>query len=258
MAKVYLLGLTQLTQDFNEFLDDLGHKDWVENGTKHTDLLVETAGRLCYRSWAPYEEGDDELNANIEKVRHGNKKYIANILSSGHGSVLEHINFTFLLRGVSRVLTHELVRHRAGMAYSQESLRYCRLEKLTLIIPPDSLPTNKDEETRELMENVAETARCAIDKLNRLLLEDVPDFATKKAMTSLIRRIAPIGLSTNILFTANARALRHIITMRTNPAAEIEIRQVFEQVVEKALIVAPNLLQDIDRLPNGEFKFANL
>ncbi|KKM77595.1 hypothetical protein LCGC14_1368350, partial [marine sediment metagenome] len=163
MANVYLLASTRLTSDFADFLTDLGHKEWAGEDETDADLLAETAGRLCYRSWAPYEEGDENLNPNVEKIRHGNKKYLANILSSGHGSVLEHINFTFLLRGVSRVLTHELVRHRAGMAYSQESLRYCRLEKLQIVLPPNALPLTISQERRdkalEIMNETTETVQ---------------------------------------------------------------------------------------------------
>jgi thymidylate synthase (FAD) len=225
-----------------DFTSDIGHTDWMYDGTgpDNGDTLAEAAGRLCYKSWAPYEEGDTSLNSNVTKVRHGNKKYIKNILSSGHGSVLEHVNFTFLLVGVSRVLTHELVRHRAGCAFSQESLRFCRLDNLTLIAPGCDEP-----DANKLMESTAQVIRDTITKLNAMLLESEDDFAVKKQLTSYIRRIAPLGLSTNIMFTANARALRHIIAQRTSPHAEIEIRQVFAEVADIAARECPNIFQDM-------------
>ncbi len=257
MAKVYLLAATRLAKGWGEFLHKLGHTEWIERDQTDADLLAETAGRLCYRSWAPYDASSETanvLNVNIERIRHGNKKYLANILSSGHGSVLEHINFTFLLSGVSRVLTHELVRHRAGMAYSQESLRYCRLEHLELILPPIETDPDTEADTKEIMNETIDYLRETIVKLNKLLLENAPDFAKKKKMTSFIRRIAPIGISTSIIFTANARALRHIIQMRTNPAAEVEIRKVFYEVAIQAQLEAPHIFQDMVE-KEGQFTF---
>ena len=81
------------------------------------------------RPWAP------GLNANVSKVREDSAEYLRNILKSGHGSVLEHANFTFLFHNVSRVFTHELVRHRAGAAYSQESMRFVRLTDIPFWFP---------------------------------------------------------------------------------------------------------------------------
>ena len=94
------------------------------------ELLVEFGGRSCYRSWEP------GLNPNVRKIRTDQREYFANILRSGHGSVLEHANYSFALRNVSRVFTHELVRHRAGSAFSQESLRYVRLTDIGFRVPP--------------------------------------------------------------------------------------------------------------------------
>ena len=219
--KVYLIAYTQLG---GEHLDIPNMWDYMKSvdsevllDSEDGDALVEFAGRLCYRSWAPYQEGNQKLNANVKKIRVDSKEYIANIIKQGHGSVLEHVNFTFLLEGVSRVLTHELVRHRAGCAYSQESLRYVRLEHLEVVLPEKT-------EGNELMNQVVESIKKAIVNLNKLLIKDDMPFSEKKRLTSFIRRIAPIGIKTNILFTANARALRHIIKMRTSLGAEVEIR----------------------------------
>src|SRR5262245_17016001 len=85
-------------------------RDW----TRDIDALGEFAGRLCYRSWEP------GLNANVTRVREDSAEYHRNTLSSGHGAIYEHASITFLFQDVSRVFTHELVRHRAGVAISQE------------------------------------------------------------------------------------------------------------------------------------------
>src|ERR1700722_6761335 len=84
------------------------------------EMIVEFGGRACYRSWEP------GLNPNVSRVRSDQREYFANILRSAHGSVMEHANYSFAIRNCSRVFTHELVRHRAGSAFSQESLRYVR------------------------------------------------------------------------------------------------------------------------------------
>ena len=102
---------------------------WETDAPSDGERLTEHAGRMCYRS---HNIG---LNANITNVRKGNKRYMDNILASGHGSVLEHASVTFAFIGVSRVFTHELVRHRAGHAFSQESLRFVRLTELQAYFP---------------------------------------------------------------------------------------------------------------------------
>jgi thymidylate synthase (FAD) len=81
--------------------------------------LAEFAGRLCCRSWEP------GLNPNVTRVRTDQDAYLGNILASMHGSVLEHISFSFVLHNVSRVFTHELIRHRPGVAVSRSSCALC-------------------------------------------------------------------------------------------------------------------------------------
>lgn len=239
MMKIYLIAKTQLMQGMDRYLDDIKQRDWVDTEAAQTDILVEFAGRMCYKSWAPYD-GTENTNANVKKIRVGNDKYIRNILKQGHGSVLEHINFTFLCTGVSRVFTHELVRHRAGCAYSQESLRYCRLEHMEVVLPeienPDGL---------KLAKEVVEELKSKIKELNDMLIWDTMPMPEKKALTSWIRRICPIGISTNILFTANVRALRHIIAMRTSIHAEVEIRQAFWTIAQFCKEGSPSLFQDM-------------
>lgn len=92
--------------------------------------LIEFAGRLCYKSFQP------ELNPNVKKVREDSTVYFKNILESRHGSVLEHATASILFLNVSRVFTHEVVRHRAGTAFSQESQRYVRIVEVPMWLPP--------------------------------------------------------------------------------------------------------------------------
>jgi thymidylate synthase (FAD) len=183
----------------------------------------------------------------VRKIRTDRGEYFGNLLASGHGSVLEHANFTFVFRNVSRVFTHELVRHRAGSAFSQESLRYVRLVDIGLRVPPALEPVHG--QVVELVERLEEFQRSAADEL---LGEEMP-FEQKKEVTSAMRRLAPIGLSTEIVWTANVRTLRHVIAQRTEAGAEEEMRLVFDRVAELAAAEMPALFQDFSRLPDGSW-----
>ena len=207
------------------------------------ELLVEFGGRACYRSWEP------GLNPNVTKIRTDQREYFANILRSAHGSVLEHANYSFALRDCSRVFTHEIVRHRAGSAFSQESLRYVRLADIGFRVPPALEPVR--EQVISIVEQLEEFQLSAAQKLG-IDDEGVP-FHAKKEVTSALRRLAPIGLSTDIIWTANARTLRHVIEMRTAPGAEEELRLIFDQVAQIMQREAPGLFQDFARADDGSW-----
>ena len=138
LRSVFLIARPSIdVEGMRGYLHDVGGESWLERRLEGADgelnggeLIVEFGGRACYRSWEP------GLNANVTKVRTDQREYFANILRSAHGSVLEHANYSFALRNVSRVFTHELVRHRAGSAFSQESLRYVRLTDIGFRVPP--------------------------------------------------------------------------------------------------------------------------
>ncbi len=118
------------------------------------ERLAEFAGRLCYMS---------QKNPASRATR----EYLENIKKQGHGSVLEHANYSFALREVSRVFTHELVRHRAGSAFSQESLRYVRLTDIGFRVPPALEPL------REQVISVVEQGRDNLSQLGLVTLVGV-------------------------------------------------------------------------------------
>jgi thymidylate synthase (FAD) len=230
------------------YLAALGGESWLERRLDETDgapnageLLVEFAGRACYRSWEP------GLNPNVRRIRTDKDEYFANLLRSHHGSVLEHASYSFVLHDVSRVFTHELVRHRAGSAFSQESLRYVRLTDIGFRVPPALEPLR--DQVLSIVERLEEFQRSAADELG-LDEEGVP-FDVKKEATSALRRLAPIGLSTEIVWTANVRTLRHVIEMRTASGAEEELRLVFGRIAELMRREAPGLFQDFHREDDG-------
>src|SRR5262245_4075996 len=241
--KVWLIARPEFDWDVvGQYLATIDGEDWLNRQaaghSSDAETLVEFGGRLCYRSWKP------GLNANVTKVREDSGAYLENILRSKHGSVLEHASFTFVFQDVSRVFTHELVRHRAGVAISQESLRYVRLTDLGFRIP--EVLESKREQIVALVENLEEFQVEAAADLG-LDDEGVP-FHVKKEVTSALRRLAPLGLSTSIMWTANVRTLRHVLDMRTAPGAEEEIRYVFNLVGKIMLDECPLLFQDFDQV----------
>ena len=242
--KVFLVAETKIRHDgLNEYLNHVGALgEWTSDAISDGEVLVEAMGRLCYRSWKP------GLNANVTKVREGNDVYLKHILEVGHGSVLEHATMSFIFADVSRVFTHELVRHRAGMAFSQESLRYVRLTDLGLWLPEQM---QKDPRMVELFETTFRSLEEIQLKLAEHFNLDHLPMSEKKILTSTMRRLAPIGLATAIGVTFNARSLRHVIQMRTSETAEEEIRLVFDQVATIACKRWPNLMQDFVRGPLG-------
>ncbi len=205
------------------------------NQIPHAEGLVEFMGRLCYKSWEP------GLNKNVTKIREDRGDYLLNVLRSRHGSVTEHAHFSFVLHDVSRVLTAELNRHRAGIAISEQSLRYVRLDELRFRVPP-VLNNATQQMMRELVEHVE------VEMGRMLLSEDMDnpdlDFAHKKMVTSALRRGVPLGISTEEGWTANIRAIRHVIEMRTDPAAEEEIRIFADQLARIMQIKCPLLFGD--------------
>lgn len=227
--KAYIVAETRLvTSDaeaptLRDYFNDIGVPGWCSDAKSDAEELMEIAGRGCYRSFAL------GLNANVTRIREGNDPYLANIKGQEHGSVFEHSSATFIFMNCSRVFTHELVRHRVGTAMSQESLRFVRLDDLRFWFPtiiaqdPEALARMKlaiaqDEEHQKWF-----AEHYGLDN------PGVP-FDYKKEVTSAMRRVAPDGLATMIMWTGNFRTLRHCLEVRTSPGAEEEIRLVFGQM----------------------------
>ena len=232
------------------YLKYVGGEAWLElrrsdaEGVNDGQVLIEAAGRACYRSW---QEG---LNPNVTRIRRDQKEYFLNLLRSGHGSVLEHANYSFIIYDVSRVFTHELVRHRAGSAFSQESLRFVRLNDIPFRIP-DSLESLRPQ-IISIMETLEEFQISAAEHFE--LDKEGVSFHDKKTITSALRRFAPEGLSTVIFWTANVRTLRHTIAARTDLGAEEELRTVFNQIGDLMVKEAPLLFGDFEIGDDGAWR----
>ena len=241
--KIYHVAKTRTNwPQIAEYLAAVGAADWNSAGNRSCgEVLAEIAGRLCYKS---FKVG---LNKNVTKIREGNFEYLGNILKQKHGSVLEHSVDSFIITGVSRVLTHELVRHR-HLSVSQESLRYVRIEEIDLVDAQWNC-------------GAFDAAFFAIKRAYRFLLKtiewDLLDFKAKKKITSAVRRLIPMGQKTSLLVTANARAWRWMIEARTAEGAEEEIRKLFLEIFRKLSAAYPNIYQDAKELSDGTVRFEN-
>jgi len=249
--KVYKIAETKLVgENVFAWLEDLGGEEClahVQGDDK--EKLIELCGRRCYKSYVPH------LNPNVTKTRTDSHLYHENVLKSRHGSILEHANVTFAFENVSRVVTHELVRHRAGAAFSQESLRYVRLTDLNMFFPSifTEFGEEKAEAARKLMQEAMESAEDYQKKFMDLFHEEMEaNFNTKKKLTSSFRRVAPMGLATGIVCTFNFRTLRHIIEMRTSVHAEEEIRLVIDQMAEILTHDYPMIFGDYEAENTGD------
>ena len=186
--------------------------NWMGESTDG-ERLAEFAGRLCYMS---------QRNPASRSTR----DYLENIKKQGHGSVLEHANYTLLLEGVSRSLTHELVRHRAGFAYSQLSQRYVDESEANFVIPPAVIG---DESLESAWRAQIESAQRAYVAMVDALMDRyrwVDDKVHRRKMArEAARALLPNATETKIVVTANARAWRTMLELRSSEGAELEIRR---------------------------------
>jgi thymidylate synthase (FAD) len=242
--QVFLVGETRVVKEgLDGYLQHLGLPDWKTDAVSDAEALIEVMGRLCYRSFAP------GLNPNVSRIRESNADYLANILAVKHGSVIEHPVFNFIFTDVSRVFTHELVRHRVGTAISQESLRFVRIQKLDgwipTVIKEDEGALSLWYEAGESLDKIYRQFEAAISEHFALNHPGTP-FRIKKTVTSALRRMATNVIPTTIGWSVNPRTLRWVIEMRTDPAAEEEIRLVFGKVGEIVIDRYPALFGDFE------------
>ena len=231
--KVYLVGRqTTNEEEIDRFLAAHDVESWETDTEVAGQKLCEVAGRVCYMSYAKPRPG-------------GNSKYLSRILQVGHGSVLEHAVWNFIFAGVSRSLTHELIRHRAGFGYSQLSQRYVD-ESETDFVEPEIIA--EDAELHAVWLSAVEDSLAAYRKLVDGLSAKLSDMEDKTLRRKIARQSArsvlPNATETKIFVTANARALRHFIELRCNEHAETEIRKLAAEVCRIMQREAPNLFGD--------------
>ena len=204
--------------------------------------LAEFAGRACYQSWT-----------KPNPVTATNAGYLRHILEVGHLSVLEHGSVSFYLTGVSRSLTHELIRHR-HFSYSQLSQRYVP-ERNAAMVEPDAIAA--DPELHAIFDEAAATAIKAYEELLAGLqrrFADVPNATLRrKQARQAARAILPNATETRIVVTGNYRAWRHFIAMRATEHADVEIRALAVECLRQLQREVPNVFGDFElgRLDDG-------
>jgi thymidylate synthase (FAD) len=198
------------------------------------ERLAEFAGRVCYMS-------------QHNPAKRTTRDYLENIKKQGHGSVLEHANYSLLLEGVSRSLTHELVRHRAGFAYSQLSQRYVDESEASFVVPP---AIAGDEALEGAWRAQIESAQSTYVALVAQLMERygwVTDRVHRRKMArEAARGVLPNSTETKIVVTGNARAWRTMLELRSSEGAELEIRRLAVAVLRVLQEEAPAFFSDFE------------
>ena len=235
--KIYLMGSMGVPMDSPQgpylFHEDetngFGSRPEEETGKTWGEDLVEHAGRLCYMSFDKRRPG-------------GNKAYINHILDQGHGSCLEHATYSFIFTGVSRSLTHQLIRHRAGWSYSELSQRFVDLSDVAFVIPPAYIGN------ATLTEEWKDGCLASLKKYDRLVALTEQEFPKmpRKEVREAARSALPESVETKIACTANARALRHFFELRGSLHADAEIARLAVRLCKMMREYAPNLFGDYD------------
>jgi thymidylate synthase (FAD) len=207
--------------------------NWLGESTDG-ERLAEFAGRLCYMSQA-------------NPASRSTRDYLENIKRQQHGSVLEHANYSLLLEGVSRALTHELVRHRAGAAYSQLSQRSVDESHAAFVVPPAILG---DQVLESQWGSDMERAQAAYVTLVAALMDRyawVPDRVHRRKMArEAARGVLPNSTETKIVMTANVRAWRTILELRAGEGADLEIRRLAVAILRILQSEAPGFFSDFE------------
>jgi thymidylate synthase (FAD) len=264
------LKFLEVSDQYTEDLCDSVERDDITDSA----LLIALAAKRCYKS---FEVG---LNPNVNKVRSDWTEYIDNILKSGHGSVCEHAMHTFAIENVSRVFTGEMNRHRAGVGISEGSMRYIRYRDIPWWMPTSIQLTPMEQTLFDDMEsgtvigdqspeirivqkklrtqavfhrhyNQTEVNYNEVQEIWKDELAPESKFHGKKEITSMARRIIPMGVATGGVWTLNIRSLRHIMALRASAAAEEEILHVWSRAGKMMVEQQPMLLGDFAQTPEG-------
>ncbi len=241
-------GLAGFLEGFDP---ELRFPDYLDDPTElpASSQVAKTAGQLCYASFGPRRTTNENAASYFERLT-----------SAGHGSVLEHASFGFLLYGISRSVTHELVRHRAGVGISQISQRYVSGSVLRFVERPEY---QEDADLHRRFESRIDRAASEYEEMagwllgwqekgSAMLSADQKTDARKKVQQTA-RSLLPNETEAPMVWTANVRALRHVIEMRADAHAESEIRALALRIFLCARLADPVLFGDyrLATLPDG-------
>ncbi len=214
--------------------------------TPAPEKVIASAAKLCYSS-TPASEIMDNLDDQAST------KFLNMLMGFGHASPIEHATFTFGIEGVSRSLTHQLVRHRVA-SYSQKSQRYVSEDQFDYIIPPE---IEKNPETKKIFEETMKDIQESYDQIADILTEQHKEefinngIDEKRAVSSAQKKaiedarfVLPNATETMIVVTMNARELLHFFNVRCCNRAQWEIRNLAKEMLRQAYEVAPTLFKD--------------
>ena len=215
--------------------------------TPEPEKTIAAAAKLCYS-----KTGINGILDDLDDEK--SEKFLELLMNLGHESPIEHVSFTFGVEGVSRVLTHQLVRHRIGCSYSQQSQRYVKLDQFEYIIPPQ---IEEIEEARNVFVKAMEKDQKVYDELvdilykknySRLIREGKnkksASLEAEKLSIEDARYVFPNACETKIVFTMSARALYHFFRLRCCERAQWEIRTMATEMLKKLRHVAPILFKN--------------
>lgn len=217
----------------------------ADNVASEPELLAEYAGRVCYMSQA-------------NPAGRTTSEYLTNIIKQQHGSVLEHATYHFLIEGVSRALTHELLRHRAGTAVSQLSQRYVDASDTDFVIPPAIQQCNVlmiEQFKRHCLDLVAHYADTCHELEAHFHNEQDKTLRRKRAREAA-RALLPNATETKLVWTCNGRAVRHILELRGSPHADLEIQRFAVTLYSLVRSIAPALVADFEQAADGSLSCA--
>lgn len=214
--------------------------------TMNPDKTIAASAKLCY---SPV--GVEGITENL--TEESTEKFLNRLMSFSHLSPLEHVSFTFAIEGVSRTLTHQLVRHRLA-SYSQQSQRYVRLNSFEYIIPP-AIEENEEakkifiESMKRDQEDYDNLVKILVDEKSKKLIEDGmdPEKARKSVEKESIedaRYVFPNACETKIVVTMNVRTLQHFFEVRCCERAQWEIRELATEMLRQVLEISPILFKD--------------
>jgi thymidylate synthase (FAD) len=188
--------------------------------------IVYTACRTCYSEEPPEEIYRRAVAGDFDPMKM--QKLISSVIESGHGSTIEHIVFTFAITGVSRTLSHQLVRHRAGVAFDQQSQRYVKFKGQATMLPHSIAEADPD-----LLERYEAQIDGSLALYGEMLQAGLPGEDA--------RFVFPNAARTNLVMTTNLRALIHMSGLRLCTMAQWEIRRLFQLIRHEIFAVSPFL-----------------
>src|SRR5690554_4060352 len=214
--------------------------------TPEGEKLIASAAKLCYSA-----VGIEEIEDNLEEKNIDS--FLNMLMDLGHESPIEHVTFTFGVEGVSRTLTHQLVRHRIG-SYSQQSQRYVKLEQFEYIIPPSIA---EEPEAQKLFVEAMEKDQQYYNKITEILFKkhfreylekgikekEARQKSEKQAIEDA-RYVFPNACETKIVFTMNARTLLNFFKLRTCNRAQWEIRRLAIEMLRLVKKIYPVLFKE--------------